>query len=132
MTTTTNTYDIEFWLFHNGYDGVDDWMADSDYERDEEGLWCYPEDYPDENVAGLPVDPEETIMGAMEASGWFEPVESPSGWSYMPAQENGDEVGCWQCGGHLDDNLPVVNDRDGFAYHGFGACAAAAGVDTTI
>lgn len=44
-------------------------------------------------------------------------VESPSGWSYMSTQENGDRVDCWSCGDPLDDDFPIVNDDDGYALH---------------
>lgn len=47
-----------------------------------------------------------------------ETVESPSGWSYRAEQENGDSVDCRACGNGLDDDLPIVNDPEGFAYHG--------------
>lgn len=51
------------------YKSIDDWMADSDYvQRD--GDWFYPDDYADPTVAGAQVDPEGTIAGAIEASGF--------------------------------------------------------------
>lgn len=46
-----------------------------------------------------------------------EVVNSPSGWSYRESQENGDEVDCYECGNPLDDDKPIVNDDDGYAYH---------------
>ncbi len=44
-------------------------------------------------------------------------VESPSGWSFRASQENGGTVSCVGCGDDLDDDLPIVNDADGFARH---------------
>lgn len=44
-------------------------------------------------------------------------IHSPSGWSYREEQENGDQVDCWSCGNPLDDDYPIVNDREGYAYH---------------
>lgn len=44
-------------------------------------------------------------------------VESPSGWRFREAQENGDEVDCRECGNALDDDYPIVNDDEGYAYH---------------
>jgi hypothetical protein len=46
-----------------------------------------------------------------------EVIESPSGWSYRVEQENGDRVDCWNCGEPLDDNFPIANNSEGFAYH---------------
>lgn len=55
------------------------------------------------------------------ASGWIEDddpiIESPSAWSYRQSQENGDNVDCRDCGNPLDDNMPIENDEDGYAYH---------------
>lgn len=44
-------------------------------------------------------------------------VESPSGWSYRESQENGDAVSCAGCGNPLNDDLPIVNDDEGYAFH---------------
>lgn len=44
-------------------------------------------------------------------------VESPSGWFFRESQENGDQVDCYSCGDPLNDDLPIVNDSDGFAFH---------------
>lgn len=44
-------------------------------------------------------------------------VESPSGWQYRVEQENGDNVDCWSCGDPLDDNYPIANNEENFAYH---------------
>jgi hypothetical protein len=44
-------------------------------------------------------------------------IDSPSGWSYMSDQENGDNVDCHACGQALDDDYPIVNDADGYALH---------------
>jgi hypothetical protein len=44
-------------------------------------------------------------------------VESPSGWSFRSSQENGDQVDCMGCGNALNDDLPIVNDDEGYAYH---------------
>lgn len=44
-------------------------------------------------------------------------IDSPSGWSYRSEQENGDDVSCRGCGRNLDDDYPITNDKDGFAYH---------------
>jgi hypothetical protein len=44
-------------------------------------------------------------------------IDSPSGWSYMSDQENGDNVDCRACGRPLDDDYPIVNDADGYALH---------------
>jgi hypothetical protein len=44
-------------------------------------------------------------------------IESPSGWSYRQVQENGDQVDCNFCGDPLDDDFPIVNDSEGYAYH---------------
>jgi hypothetical protein len=44
-------------------------------------------------------------------------VESPSAWSYVEEQENGDQVACRGCGNALDDDYPIVNDSKGYAYH---------------
>lgn len=44
-------------------------------------------------------------------------IESPSGWSFRNNQENGDQVDCWNCGNPLDDDYPIVNDEQGYAYH---------------
>lgn len=70
--TTTQYLDptIQAFLADGGYDSLDDWMEDSDYVQDDDGYWRYPSDYPDENVAGMEVDPEGTIEGAIEASGF--------------------------------------------------------------
>lgn len=46
-----------------------------------------------------------------------EVVESPSGWSYRSSQENGDQVDCQGCGDPLNDDLPIVNDEEGYAFH---------------
>lgn len=54
---------------------------------------------------------------AVEAARKGPIIESPSGWSYRESQENGDQVDCHGCGNPLDDDLPIVNDGDGFAYH---------------
>lgn len=45
-------------------------------------------------------------------------IESPSGWSYRESQKNGDRVDCADCGEPLDDNYPIENDDQGYAYHG--------------
>lgn len=45
-------------------------------------------------------------------------IESPSGWSYMSDQENGDNVDCHDCGNALNDDRPIVHDANGYAYHG--------------
>ena len=44
-------------------------------------------------------------------------IYSPSGWHYVSDQENGDNVDCWSCGKPLNDDYPIVNDLDGYAYH---------------
>ena len=45
-------------------------------------------------------------------------IHSPSGWRYAAAQENGDNVDCWECGNPLNDDRDViVNDADGYAFH---------------
>lgn len=44
-------------------------------------------------------------------------VSSPSGWSYISSQENGDRVDCQGCGNPLNDDLPIKNDEKGYAYH---------------
>lgn len=44
-------------------------------------------------------------------------IESPSAWSYRRSQENGDQVDCQECGDPLNDDLPIVNDAEGYAYH---------------
>ena len=44
-------------------------------------------------------------------------VHSPSGWSFRESQENGDNVDCWECGGPLDDDFPILNDNEGYAIH---------------
>jgi hypothetical protein len=46
-----------------------------------------------------------------------EVIESPSGWSFRASQENGDEVDCAACGDALNDDHPIVNDAEGYAYH---------------
>ena len=43
-------------------------------------------------------------------------IESPSGWTYQSSQENGDQVNCQQCGGALDDDLPIYTNHDGYAF----------------
>lgn len=53
---------IRVFLSLGEYKDLDEWMADSDYERDEFGEWTYE---------GSPVDPEEAIYGAMEACGFL-------------------------------------------------------------
>jgi hypothetical protein len=50
-------------------------------------------------------------------------VEVPSGWSFRESQENGDNVDCWECGDSLDDDLPILNDAEGYAVHA--ECASA-------
>lgn len=44
-------------------------------------------------------------------------IRSPSGWYYRKSQENGDRVDCQWCGSSLNDDLPIVNDFDGYAHH---------------
>lgn len=44
-------------------------------------------------------------------------VTSPSGWTYRDDQQNGDGVSCAMCGDLLNDDLPIVNDGEGYAYH---------------
>lgn len=44
-------------------------------------------------------------------------IESPSGWKFRSEQINGDNVDCWDCGNPLNDDYPIVNDSDGYAYH---------------
>lgn len=44
-------------------------------------------------------------------------IISPSGWIYQSEQENWDEVDCWWCGTHLNDDYQIVNDHEGYAYH---------------
>lgn len=46
-----------------------------------------------------------------------EQVESPSAWTYLADQENGDQVDCWSCGNALNDDLPILNLEDGHAVH---------------
>lgn len=67
------------------------------------------------------VDPATESLWIMSClpERWWKPevVESPSGWSYVKTQENGDEVDCWECGNPLNDDYVIVNDEDGYAYH---------------
>lgn len=46
-----------------------------------------------------------------------EVVESPHGFVYRASQENGDQVDCQGCGNPLDDDLPIVNDDEDYAFH---------------
>lgn len=75
------------------------------------GRWVEAEEDSNEGVFRLdqPFDPSETPSKI---------VESPSGWSFRAEQENGDQVDCWSCGNPLDDDHEIVNDSEGFAYHG--------------
>lgn len=47
----------------------------------------------------------------------FTVINSPSGWSYIAEQENGDNVDCRDCGDPLNDDHPIHNDAAGYAYH---------------
>lgn len=51
--------EMQKFLADGDYADTDEWMADSDYDQDENGDWTYE---------GSPVDPEEMIAAAMEAS----------------------------------------------------------------
>lgn len=44
-------------------------------------------------------------------------IESPSAWSFLSEQENGDNVDCWGCGNPLNDDHLIVNDDEGHACH---------------
>ena len=47
-------------------------------------------------------------------------IQSPSGWSYMSDQENGDNVDCWFCGDPLNDDADtIVTDDFGHAMHDY-------------
>lgn len=91
MTTTTRHDDptIDAFLADGDYASIEEWMEDSGYVRacilteadilagrdddcsnHEHDEWCYPDDYADPTVAGMPVDPEGTIEGAIEACGF--------------------------------------------------------------
>ena len=43
-------------------------------------------------------------------------IESPHGFIYQSTQENGDHVDCWACGNHLNDDLPIYTNHDGYAF----------------
>jgi hypothetical protein len=60
---------------------------------------------------------DATCADCLEDAGPGELIESPSGWTFRASQENGDRVDCANCGNPLDDDYPIVNDADGFAYH---------------
>lgn len=60
---------ITEFLVDGGYETIEEWMEDSDYVS-RSGEWFYPDDYPDPSVAGTRVDPQGTIMGAIEACGF--------------------------------------------------------------
>lgn len=53
---------IARFLAVGGYPSIDEWMADSDFVPGPDGSWLHEE--------GHPVDPEGTIMGAIEACGF--------------------------------------------------------------
>lgn len=75
-------------------------------------------------------DDPEGITSWLDSEGWSDGIdprvpgghdpiiESPSGWSFRESQENGDQVDCRYCGDPLNDNLPIENDSEGYAYHG--------------
>lgn len=52
--------EIVAFLDDGGYASLSEWMADSDFTQDDEGVWHHEE--------GHPVDPIGCIEGAMEAA----------------------------------------------------------------
>jgi hypothetical protein len=67
----------------------------------------------DLDTTSLKFEGNEVILKRDEV----EVIESPSGWSFRASQENGDEVDCAACGDALNDDHPIVNDAEGYAYH---------------
>lgn len=53
---------IEAYVAEHGYADVDDWMSDSDYRRNEDGVWV--DEY------GNEVDPDSALTTAIESSGY--------------------------------------------------------------
>jgi hypothetical protein len=97
----------------SGHDRAVVVMVDTGFEPDASdgspGLRILLNDEPVYEGVAYAWDDDDNPSGAV--------VVSPSGWHYRSEQENGDSVDCWECGNPLNDDLPIVNDDEGYAYH---------------
>lgn len=98
------------------------------WTEDVQGTLGYPEDGDLTKIAMLAEFlVAERLMGVLLAEraqrlleanpATNEVVESPHGFVYRASQENGDQVDCQGCGNPLDDDLPIVNDDEDYAFH---------------